>query len=124
MAAGTEGFVLGKDEDAAQVGIYAIRKSDINDAVETTEGNGGLGPIPREGPKPFTLTTCEKNSDDVAHIGHVGRLPNQGMKASQCTSIRKLRASGRRLSRLRGKMYVFFYNRTYAYCGTVCRLGR
>ena len=49
VAAEAEGFVLGENEDAAQTGVDAIGKSDVDDAIESAEGDGGLGAIASKG---------------------------------------------------------------------------
>ena len=65
-----EGFVLRKDKHAAQAGIDAVGKSDVDDAVESTERDRGLCAIARQGPQAFALTTGKKDRDRIAHIGH------------------------------------------------------
>jgi hypothetical protein len=40
-----ERLVLGKDVNAPQVGVQAIGKRDVDDAVDTAERNCGLGPV-------------------------------------------------------------------------------
>src|SRR5207237_9533126 len=39
-------LVLGKNVDAAQVGVNAIGERDVDDAVDATEGDSRLGPVP------------------------------------------------------------------------------
>jgi len=70
MAAKAESFVLGEDENAAEIGVDAVGESDVNDAVSGAERNGGLGAIAGEGPQALALTTGEKNDDGIAHVGH------------------------------------------------------
>src|SRR5271170_150995 len=69
-----ERFVLGEDEDAAQIAIQAIGKGDVNDAVDAAEGDGGLGAIASEGPKAFALATGQQDRKCVAHQRH-GNAP-------------------------------------------------
>jgi hypothetical protein len=45
VAIEAERFVLSEDENAAEIAIQAIRESDVNDAVNAAEGDGGLGAI-------------------------------------------------------------------------------
>jgi hypothetical protein len=70
MAAEAEGFVLGEDENAAEIGVDAIGESDVNDAVSGAKRDGRLGAIACEGPQTLALTTGEKNDDGIAHVGH------------------------------------------------------
>ena len=61
-------FVLGEHEHAPQVGVNAIGKGDVDDAVQAAERNGRLGAVARQRPQPFALTSCEEHSDGVAHV--------------------------------------------------------
>jgi len=70
MAAKAEGFVLSEDKYAMKIGINAIGESDVNNAVESAEGYGGLSAVAGEGPETFALTASEKDSDGIAHHGH------------------------------------------------------
>ena len=70
MAIEAEGFVLGENKNPAQIGIDAVGKGDVDDAVESAEGHGRLGAVARQRPQAFALTAGEKDSDGVAHIGH------------------------------------------------------
>ena len=45
VAVERERFVLREDVNAAQVGVQAIRKSDVDDAVNAAEGDGRFGAI-------------------------------------------------------------------------------
>src|SRR5277367_6422882 len=75
-----ERFVLGEDEDAAQIAIQAIGKGDVNDAVDAAEGDGGLGAIASEGPKAFALATGQQDRKCVAHQRHGNAPPkNPGL---------------------------------------------
>ncbi len=49
-----ERLVLGEDVDPAQVGIDAVGKGDIDDAVSPAERHCGFRPITRQREKPFT----------------------------------------------------------------------
>ena len=93
VASEAERFVLREHKNAMQAGIYAIGKCDVDDAVESAERNGGLGAVARQGPQALALTSGEKYSNGVAHIGHGGRLPKQKFEALQCTSRGKQVAS-------------------------------
>jgi hypothetical protein len=81
VAVQAERFVLREDKDAAEIGVDAIGESDVNDAVESAKGNGGLGAIAGEGPKAFALATCEENSNSVTHRRH-GWTPNESVLRS------------------------------------------
>jgi hypothetical protein len=65
---------LREHKDAAEVGVDAIGESDVNDAIESAKGNGGLGAVARERPQAFALASCKEYSDGVAHVGHGSSL--------------------------------------------------
>ena len=77
VARKAEGFILRENEDAMETGVDAIGKRDVNDAIESAERDGRLGAIASEGPEPLALSSSEKYTDGIAHIGHGGRLPRQ-----------------------------------------------
>jgi hypothetical protein len=66
-------FVLGEDVDAAEVGVEAVGESDIDDAIHSPEGDGGLGAVTGKGIEAFSGTACEKDSESVFHGGHLRR---------------------------------------------------
>ena len=72
MAAKAESFVLSENENATETGVDAIGKSDIDDAIETTERDGGLGAIASKRPEALALTTGKKYCEGIAHIRHEG----------------------------------------------------
>ena len=88
MAIEAERLVLRKNENAAQIGVDAIGKRDVNDAVESAEGHGRFGAIARQRPQTFALTAGEKDSDGVAHIGH-GLTPGRLYERLNSNSIRE-----------------------------------
>ena len=63
-------FVLRENENAPQIGVDAIGKRDVDDAIERAEGNRGLGAIAGQRPQALALASGEQHSDGVAHIGH------------------------------------------------------
>ena len=69
-----ERFVLSEYKNATQIGVDAIGKGDVDDAVQAAKRHGRLGAIARQRPQSFTLASSEKYSDGFAHIGH-GRTP-------------------------------------------------
>src|SRR5256885_6674911 len=70
VAAEAERFVLSENENAAEIGVDTIGKSDVNDAIGGAERNGGLGAVASERPQAFALTTGEKNDKSVTHVRH------------------------------------------------------
>jgi len=62
-----EGLVLGEDVDVAEVGVDAVGESDVDDAVHSAEGDGGLGAIPGERIEALSGAACEKDSECVFH---------------------------------------------------------
>jgi hypothetical protein len=77
-------FVLGEDKNFAEVGIDAVGKGDVDDAVESAEGNCGLGAVAGEGPKAFALASSEKDCNGIAHDRH-GWTPAVRMEAAHST---------------------------------------
>ena len=82
VAVQRQSFVLGEDVDAAQVGVEAVGESDVDDAIHSTEGDGGLGAIAGERIKALSGATGEKDSESVFHgtpgktvDGSTGKLP-------------------------------------------------
>ena len=57
-----EGFVLGEDVDVAKVGVDAVGKCDVNDAVLAGKWNSGLGAIAGEGEKSLTCATGKQDA--------------------------------------------------------------
>jgi len=51
-------LILGKSIDAADTRMEAIRKGEVDDPINGTEGNGGLGSIPGEGIEPLSSAAC------------------------------------------------------------------
>ncbi len=70
-----ERLVLGEDVDVAQVGVDAVGKSDVDNAVLTGERDGGLGAIASEREKSFTSSTCEQHAECISH-GPLPRIPS------------------------------------------------
>src|SRR6185437_16160559 len=62
-----ERFILRENVDLAQVGIHAVGKGDVNNAVNAAEGDGGLGTIASKGIKPFSGPSGEQNSERIFH---------------------------------------------------------
>ena len=91
VAIEAEGFVLGKNEDAAQLAIQAIGERDVNDAVDAAEGDGRLGAIASERPKAFALATGQQDRKCVAHQWH-GHAPPES--PGQAEDILAASASG------------------------------
>ena len=60
-------LVLGEDVDAAQIGIDAVGKGDVDDAVLAAKGNRRLGAIARERKQPFAGSARQKYAQSVFH---------------------------------------------------------
>ena len=60
-------FVLGKDEDAPQIGIDAIGERDIDDPVDPAEGNGWLGSVTGEGVESLARASGQQDSQRILH---------------------------------------------------------
>jgi hypothetical protein len=65
---------LRENENAPEVGIDAIGKGDVDDAIESAKRNGGLGAVACKRPQALALASCEEYSDGVAHVGHGSSL--------------------------------------------------
>ena len=63
-----EGFVLGKDVNAPQVGVDAIGESDVDDAIDAAEGDGRLGAVAGERVETFARSACQQDSKGVSHL--------------------------------------------------------
>jgi hypothetical protein len=50
-------FVLGEDEDPPDVGVDAIRKREIDDAVHSAETHSRFGGVTRQGVKSLARAT-------------------------------------------------------------------
>src|SRR6185437_14376816 len=70
VAVQAQSLILREDEDAAQIAIQAVRKRNINNAVDAAEGYCRFRAVAGEGPKAFALSAGEKDSNGVAHHGH------------------------------------------------------
>ena len=55
------GLVLGQHRNLEITGIDQIGQNEINEAVGTTEGYGGLGAVFGQGEKALSLTAGEDN---------------------------------------------------------------
>ena len=62
-----ERLVLGEDVDVTKVGVDAVGKGDVDDAVLTGKGDGGLGSITSQWKKPLTGTTGQQDSKRISH---------------------------------------------------------
>src|SRR5579864_990092 len=62
-----ESLVLGKNVDAAQVGVQAIGKGDVDDAVDAAEGDRGLGAITSERIESLAGAACQENPESIFH---------------------------------------------------------
>ena len=67
VAVERERLVLGEDVDVTQIGVDAVGKGDVDNAVLPGEGNGGLGAIAREGEEPFAGATGQQHTECVSH---------------------------------------------------------
>jgi hypothetical protein len=98
VARKAEGFILRENEDAMEAGVDAIGKRDVNDAIESAERDGGFRAVASEGPEPLALSSSEKYTDGIAHIGHGGRLPRQEFfYGPQCNSRGERKAVARKV---------------------------
>ena len=62
-----ERLVLREDEDAAQAGVDAVRKRDVDDAVDAAEDHGGFGAIASERIEALAGASSEQDSERIFH---------------------------------------------------------
>jgi hypothetical protein len=67
---------LRENVDAAKVRVEAVGESDVDYAIHSAEGDGGLGTITGEGIKAFPGATSEQDPKSVFH-GHWSDLEKQ-----------------------------------------------
>src|SRR5260370_179586 len=70
VAVEAESFVLGEDENAAEIRIDAIGERDVDNAVESAERNGRLGAVASKRPEAFALAPGKEYYDGIPHVGH------------------------------------------------------
>jgi hypothetical protein len=58
---------LGKNVDAAQVGVEAVGESDVDDAIHSAESHGGLGAVASQRIKALSSAAGQKDSESVFH---------------------------------------------------------
>jgi len=57
----------GEDVDAAQIGIEAVGEGDIDDAIHSAEGYGGLGAVASKRIEALPGAASKKDSERVFH---------------------------------------------------------
>jgi len=99
VAIQAERFVLSDDEDAAEFAIQAIGKGDVDDAVDSAEGNGGLCAVARERPQALALASGKQYTDRFPHRGnangHSRASGTSQLKATHSSSNGKAAHFGR-----------------------------
>ncbi len=70
-----QGLVLSQHEHAAQIGIEAVGKRDVNNAVHPAEGHGRLGAVAGQRPQTFPLPAGQQYAYCVAHRAHGSPVP-------------------------------------------------
>jgi hypothetical protein len=58
---------LGEDVNAPQVGVDAVGKCDVDDAIDAPKGDSRLGPVASERIEALTRATCEQDPKSVFH---------------------------------------------------------
>ena len=56
-----ERFVLREDKNTAHIGVDAVGKSEVDNAIRAAERDGGLSHIARQGIEPFARAAGEQN---------------------------------------------------------------
>ena len=75
VAVQRERLVLRQDVNAVQAGVQAVRKGDVNDAVDAAEGDGRLGAVAGQRIKTLTRASGEQDSERVFHSCTVLEVP-------------------------------------------------
>src|SRR5699024_10525390 len=58
-------LVLGQDDDTQVTGVDDVRQREVDQAVDTAERDGGLGPVEAQQHQPFPLTARENDGEDL-----------------------------------------------------------
>ena len=91
VTAEAERFILRENENSAESGVNAIGKGDVDDAIESAKGDGGLGTVSSKRPEAFTLTASKKDRDGLTHIGHEGDSRSRFWKQPSVTGVGRSR---------------------------------
>ena len=67
LAIQRERLVLREDIDAAQAGVDAVGKRDVDDAVDAAEGNGWFGAVAGERIEALACASSEQDSERIFH---------------------------------------------------------
>ena len=97
-------LVLRQDKDAAQAGVDAVGKRDVDDAVDAAEGHGRFGAVAGERIEAFACASGEQDSERIFHHWHTvigtridaaqrGRCPTQRAILAQATRSGRLSLS-------------------------------
>ena len=62
-----ERLVLGENKDAAQTGVDAVGKRNVDDAVDATEGDSGLGAVAGERIEALAGASGKQDSESIFH---------------------------------------------------------
>ena len=74
VAIETEGLVLGEDVDLAEVGVDAVGKGDVDDAILPGKRYGRLGAVAGERKQTFAGSTGKQNTQRISHeTQHLGK---------------------------------------------------
>src|SRR5262249_23627828 len=60
-------LVLREHENPPQAAVEAVGEREIDDAVDTTERHGRLGPVARQRAEPRSLSSCQNDGQDILH---------------------------------------------------------
>ena len=63
-------LVLRENENATQIAVQAIRKSDVDNAINAAERNRRLGAIAGKRPQALALAACQEHANRIVHQGH------------------------------------------------------
>ena len=67
VAVQRQGLVLGENVDSAEIGVNAIGKRDIYNAIDAAEGYGRFGAIASQRIEPFARSARQQNSQGIFH---------------------------------------------------------
>src|SRR6516164_5115264 len=84
MAVEGERLVLGDHENAAQVGVHAVGKGDVDNAIDAAERHGRLGTITREREKTLARPSGQETNQ---------RIVNHDLRRSSSRQLAALKVS-------------------------------
>ena len=61
------GFILGEDDDFVHLRIDTVTQGQVDEAIDATKRNGGLGSVLGKRHEPFASTTSHDKGKNIFH---------------------------------------------------------